>query len=160
MPDDIGFDRLVDAYFDAHLWKDSLPAPYDYHALKLELLERVFGTSLDHGEGEAPFDSSDTERDRRSVMGIARACLRRNAESRLPFRIYLEGGPGAMEARLLRNHADAIGKASDDLSSAYRALFAEALQLLFPHARNRGTTMTALRAAGLPLEEPGHHDWL
>lgn len=147
-------DDLVDAYLEAHRWKDAVAPLRDYHATRRDLLEAMFGVSLD----DVP-DTRREERDRAKVASTAIRCVHAASALHLPFGYYVEGGPGPLEGGLLARHRARIEVSQEGLRAGYRAVVRDALETLFPQATLRVFDEDDLFAAGLPREAPDPDDF-
>jgi hypothetical protein len=154
----IGFDDLVEAYFSERKWRGAVPALHDYFSKRRLLLERVFECRLSGEESEAPksgtmprLDGEELD-DRRAVTSIALSCLELSGKRYLPFSHYMEGCPGPLEGALLQAHHQGSSQARDALERHYRAVFRDALVLLYPHAVTRTCSERELSLLGLPAQ--------
>lgn len=150
-------DDVVNAYFDAEKYQDWAEGMSGYHNLRLDILTALFECRLPPRDRH--HDVSDDERDRNSLVGVARNALSRAAQSLSPFGWYLEGGPGPLEARVWELHKRRFDTAEQALQDSYRALFRSALEILYPDASSRSFPRTVLFERGLPRTEPEEMDF-
>jgi hypothetical protein len=161
---DLTIDDVVNAYFDAEKYQDWAEGMSDYHNLRLDLLTALFECRLPprdqhHPPRDQHHDVSDDERDRDSLVGVARNALNRAAEPLSPFGWYLEGGPGPLERRVWAQHKRKFETAEKALQENYRAIFRSALDILYPEASSRSFPRTVLFERGLPRTEPEELDF-
>lgn len=154
---ELTIDDVVNAYFDAEKYQNWAEGMSDYHNLRLDILTALFECRLPPRDQH--HDVSDDERDRNSLVGIARSALNRAAEPLSPFGWYLEGGPGPLETRVRAQHKRQFETAEKALQKNYRAIFRSALDILYPEASNRSFPRTALFERGLPRTEPEEMDF-
>lgn len=157
---DMTFDDLVDAYFSAAEWGDAAPELRDYHVLRRDLLEALFGCTLEEPAADPKTRAEcEAERDRRTVARVARSCLAQAAAMTSPFGVYLEGGPGPMEAAVRLEHNRPFEAASAAFMAQYRAVFRHALAALFPSATKLRFPETSLFEGGSSATAPDPDDF-
>jgi hypothetical protein len=154
----ITFDDVVEAYFSERKWRTAAPALFAYFSKRRLLLEKVFDCRLSGDESAVPKSGTvpkiDPEliEDRRAVASIALSCLELSGKRYGPFAHYMEGCPGPLEGSLLQSHHEVSNQARDMLERHYRAVFRDALALLFPHAVTRTSSERELAQLGLPAQ--------
>jgi hypothetical protein len=140
---------LVDAYFEAARWAIAAPELRDFHARKLELLERAFEFRLESADRAR--QASRDARDREHVRRLAKASLR--IQMHAPFTSWLEGGPWPREQALRDAHEERLTALRTEHDRALRALFADALVALDPALPERRVDAACLDALG-PAPDP------
>lgn len=147
---EVTFDDLVDAYFSAAKWANAAPELRDYHAMKRDLLQELFGCTL-----AQPKAQHDVE----SLARIARVSLEQSTALSSPFGVYLEGRPGPMETVLRDEYKRTFDACSNALTSQYRMIFRHALGALFPKATTRTFSWATLFERGLATQVPDPDDF-
>jgi hypothetical protein len=81
----------------------------------------LFGCQLP--EDRAGARGTDRERDRNSVVHIARSCQRQESAMSSPFGYYIECAPGPLEDRLRKSHRRSFEAAHEGVALHYRKIF-------------------------------------
>jgi hypothetical protein len=162
----LDFHDLVDAYFEESRHRVADAALRDYYSARLLVLGDLFGPTFEpvesaHGpRPPAAAGERDVWLDREAVADVARACLRKGTRPVDPFGEYESSEPGPLERELRDRHARAIEVSARALEQAYRAVFADALAMLFPGIDKKRVPAAALAERGVRVEKPGPWGYL
>jgi len=152
----ITFDSLCEAYYEARKWSHAHEDLASYHKQRLELLEGLFAFKLPDLPGRSRRESRDHDA---VVRAGHNALARASSLSSHPFGMYLEGGPGPLEAALREKHeSDIVGRVSS-LRAAYLGLFRDVLLTLDPTLEDKTFNEAQLVEKGLPIEKPDPDDF-
>jgi len=152
----ITLDELCEAYYEARKWINAHEALRMYHMKRLELLEDLFEFKLTKFPGRLRRNSRDYD----AVVRIAHKTLEEATRlSKGPFSIYLEGGPGPLEAEMHKKHSRRISKRVSSLRAAYMGLLKDALLALDHTLKDKTFNEAQLVESGLPIEKPDPDDY-